>query len=147
MTEDEIALIDSNILIYAYEEEESEKKEGAIKLLAKAFANEVEYVVSVQNLAEFIAAYTSKGKGKKELLEEATKGIAEHENFLKIYYDESTILNALNICKNSNTPFWDALIAATMLENNIHTIYTENTKDFAIPGITAINPFVKSGKK
>src|SRR3989344_948401 len=145
MTEDEIALIDSNILIYAYEEEESEKKEEAIKLLAKAFANEVEYVVSVQNLAEFIAAYTS--KGKKELLEEATKGIAEHENFLKIYYDESTILNALNICKNSNTPFWDALIAATMLENNIHTIYTENTKDFAIPGITAINPFAPHKKK
>jgi len=37
--------------------------------------------------------------------------------------------------------FWDALIAATMIENNVFTIFTENTKDFKkIKGITAINP-------
>ena len=146
MTENEIALIDTNILIYAYEEEESEKKEVSLKLVEKCFANEAEYAISVQNLAEFIAAYTSKGKGKKELLEEAIRGIAEHNNFLKISYNENTIVNALNIIKEANAPFWDALIAATMLENNIHKIYTENTKDFSIAGITAINPF-KSKKK
>ncbi len=40
------------------------------------------------------------------------------------------------------TPFWDALIAETMLENGVSTIYTENEKDFKkMRGINAINPF------
>ena len=38
---------------------------------------------------------------------------------------------------------WDAFIAATMIENKIFNIYTENTKDFSkIDGIKARNPFV-----
>jgi predicted nucleic acid-binding protein len=38
--------------------------------------------------------------------------------------------------------FWDALIAACMLEHGVHTIVTENELDFRkIPGLTVINPF------
>ncbi len=36
--------------------------------------------------------------------------------------------------------FWDSLLAATMKENNIFNIYTENIKDFKVPWINAINP-------
>ena len=42
-----------------------------------------------------------------------------------------------------NINYWDAFIAATMIENKIFNIYTENTKDFLkIDGIKARNPFV-----
>ena len=44
--------------------------------------------------------------------------------------------------------FWDALIAACMLEKGIKTIVTENERDFKrIPGITIINPFKAAGRK
>lgn len=39
--------------------------------------------------------------------------------------------------------FWDVMLAAAMLENGVNKIYTENTKDFKIPGIKAVNPFLK----
>ena len=37
--------------------------------------------------------------------------------------------------------FWDSLIAATMIENNILSIYTEKEKDFKVPSLNVINPF------
>ncbi|WP_304840718.1 hypothetical protein [Methanocalculus sp.] len=40
--------------------------------------------------------------------------------------------------------FWDALLVATMVENHIHTIYTEDAHFRKIPGITVINPFTPS---
>jgi predicted nucleic acid-binding protein len=42
-------------------------------------------------------------------------------------------------------PFWDALIVATMEENSIDTIITENEKDFKkVKWIKTINPFKKA---
>jgi predicted nucleic acid-binding protein len=37
--------------------------------------------------------------------------------------------------------YWDALIAATMRENNIFCIYTENGDFKSIPWLKVINPF------
>lgn len=140
-------LVDSNILVYAYEEQESDRKRDAGKLLSKAFAKKAVYAVSSQNLAEFVAAYLLKGKGDIKKLQRAVKGIKNHENFIKINYSSETVASAVALSHSHSTPFWDALIAATMLENNIFHIYTENTKDFPIQGIKAINPFEKSKKE
>ena len=51
-------------------------------------------------------------------------------------------MQAIELVKLYRAPFWDALIAATMLEHGIDTIVTENERDFKkIPGITIINLF------
>ena len=43
---------------------------------------------------------------------------------------------------------FDAFLAATMLENNVRTIYTQNVKDFEIyHDLQAINPLVDSGHR
>jgi len=48
----------------------------------------------------------------------------------------------MDLVRLHRVPFWDALIAACMLENGISTIVTENEADFKrIPGITTSNPF------
>jgi predicted nucleic acid-binding protein len=53
-----------------------------------------------------------------------------------------TIMKAMEIVESARAPFWDALIAACMLEHGIEIIVTENEKDFKkIPGITVVNPF------
>ena len=62
--------------------------------------------------------------------------------FVKLIYNERTILKALSIKEEFKIPFWDSLIIATMKENGIYHIYTENIKDFNIFGIKAINPFI-----
>lgn len=59
---------------------------------------------------------------------------------------KGTLKKAMDISIKKNIEYWDALIAATMIENNISHIYTENIKDFRIEGITAVNPFEKFAK-
>jgi hypothetical protein len=56
-----------------------------------------------------------------------------------------TIMKAMEIVESVRAPFWDALIAACMLEHGIEIIVTENEKDFKkIPGITVVNPLWKT---
>lgn len=75
-----------------------------------------------------------------EKSKEFIKAIATNFNILS--YDENTVMEAVNLEQKFGIHFWDALIAATMQENSIDTIYTENTKDFAkVPWLKAINPF------
>lgn len=71
----------------------------------------------------------------------------------KLYLAISTFCNALVFCFGryqhldniSRQRYFDMQLAATMLEEGIVTILTENTKDFAaIEGISAINPFSAS---
>jgi predicted nucleic acid-binding protein len=62
--------------------------------------------------------------------------------FKVLFYSPETINKAISLSLETKVHFFDALLAQTMLDNNVHLIYTENTKDFnKIPGIKAINPF------
>lgn len=141
MKEKEISLVDSNILVYAYEKEETNKKRIAQSLLTQCFMGKNVLAVSNQNLAEFAAAFLTKGRGDIEKIKLAVRDIRDCENFLKIKYNENNILSALHIFQNEKVPFWDSLLIATMMENGIYIINTENDKDFKIAGIKVINPF------
>ena len=55
----------------------------------------------------------------------------------------NSIVLATKISEEYNMSYWDSLLAATMKENGITTIYTENEKDFKVPWIKVINPFKK----
>lgn len=60
---------------------------------------------------------------------------------------QETIIRAMELVKLHRIPFWDALIAACMLEHGIDTIVTENERDFKrIRGITVINPFKSTAR-
>ncbi|MFH1587729.1 MAG: PIN domain-containing protein [Candidatus Diapherotrites archaeon] len=133
-------LIDSNILVYAFDKSEKQKHEKAKKFLTEALRNKTG-ILSIQNLAEFHYTITKKAKRpvSKEFSQETIKELTNSLWILK--YTESTLINSINLENLYKIHFWDALIAATMQENNIKTIYTENTKDFKkIPGIKTINP-------
>jgi len=136
MTDD--FLIDTNIIVYAYDTTEGRKHEIAREILEDAFRDK-QITISVQNLTEFYNITTKKIKKplSKEQAKEIIEIMAKFKGFKKIAPNENTILKAIDL----PLPFWDAMIAATMLENNITRIYTENTKDFSIEGIKAVNPF------
>lgn len=148
MTDTKEYFIDTNIIVYAFEKGVSGKKEIAKQIIDECFDGKTLLSVSNQILAEFFFISTEKLKLNSEEARKVIESIIERETIIKIRYDEKTIVSAIHIQKENKIPFWDALIAATMLENNIHSIYTENTKDFSIAGITAINPFtVRKQKK
>ena len=136
-------LVDSNMIIYAFELTESDKNQKAKKLIDECWIGKIRLAVSSQNLAEFAYTATSKAKLDFRRVKTAVDYIASFDGFIKINYSTSTVLTAIDIANEYNMPFWDSLLAATMKENGIFNIYTENTKDFKIPWINAVNPFKK----
>ena len=141
MTEsDDLFLLDTNILIYAYDKDEVEKSKKAEELLAKCFLGELDLSISNQNLAEFVYATTKKSKLNFDQAMTNVRDIFNSKTFKKINYTSETVISAIAIAKEFKTSFWDSLLAATMRENGIFNIYTENVNDFEMPWIKAVNP-------
>ncbi|MEK6984729.1 MAG: PIN domain-containing protein [Nanoarchaeota archaeon] len=135
-------LVDSNILVYAYDRNGSLRKKYAEELISKCFDNKISLAVSNQNLAEFVSVITKKAKLSFEQAKVEVKDLINSNGFIKINYSSKTILSAIDIANEFKMSFWDSLLAATMKENGIFNIYTENAKDFKMPWINAVNPFI-----
>jgi len=140
MKEDELFLIDTNIIVYAYESIESERKNKSLKILEKCYNGEITLAVSNQNLAELSAVLLKKIKIEADEVKEIVRDISDFQGFKKINYSKETIISAIDIAEKNKMSFWDSLIVATMIENSILNIYTENLKDFKVPSLNAVNP-------
>jgi predicted nucleic acid-binding protein len=141
MKKEEVFLVDTNIIVYAYEKENSLRKKKSLEILEKCYKGEIILAVSNQNLAEFSVVSLKRLKLDANIIKDIIKDISNFENFKKINYKRKTILSAIDISEEYKMSFWDSLIAATMIENGILNIYTENSKDFKIPSLNVVNPF------
>lgn len=134
-------LVDSNILIYSITEDDKEKKIKAKEIITELLQKN-ELTISIQNLAEITRVCREKIKNKinDENLIQYFQELRQGSQIIK--YDENTIINAIKTSTRYNIHFFDALLVTTMLENDIRTIVTENTKDFEkISNLKIINPF------
>jgi predicted nucleic acid-binding protein len=111
-------------------------------ILARCWRNEERLSVSVQNLAEFSVVVTEKIENLIPLpvIRRFITSISAFEAWTVIGYNADTLLAAHEIKKRCTLHFWDALLAATMKENGIYKIYTENHHFDRVPGLTVINP-------
>ncbi len=142
--EDELALIDTNILVYAFDTSESHKHKISSELLEKCWKNEMRFAISLQNLSEMYIIITKKISNPipKTSAKEVVQKFLEFNNWIKLIPRENTLTKAMELSEKFGINYWDALIASIMIENKIYTIYTENVKDFKkIENITSINPF------
>jgi predicted nucleic acid-binding protein len=136
-------LLDTNILVYAYDVSEKRRRE-----IAKGLVDEVwdagGGVVTLQNLSEFFFAVTRKVQKPVPVVDAKTivSDILRSSRWMVIDRNAGTLVKAMEIVESVRAPFWDALIAVCMLEHGIEVIITENEKDFKnVPGITVMNPF------
>ena len=136
-----IFLVDTNVLVYAFSHEQDSKNEKARELLDKCWDGHIRLAVSNQNFAEFAFVSMNKAKLEGREITVAIGQIVYFNGFKKVNYSPQTVLLAIEIANEFRTSFWDALLAATMKEHHITHIYTENTKDFKMPWIKAVNPF------
>jgi len=142
-------LIDTNVLVYAYDVSEKAKRQVARALLDEVW-DHGGGVVTLQNLSEFFVAVT--GKVQRPIGVSSARAIISDilrsGRWLVIDRQARTIIMATDFVENNKAPFWDALIAACMLEHGVRVIVTENERDFKrIPGIAVINPFKVRGSR
>lgn len=137
------ALADTNILVSAFDTRDPAKRERAADLLAECWRGGERLSVSVQNLAEFSVVVTEKTENPVPLpvIRKFIAAVSVYDGWNVIGYNADTILAAHDLKLRCSLHFWDALLAATMNENGISTIYTEDRHFEKVPGLTVINPF------
>lgn len=139
----ELFLIDTNILVYAYDSTDKHKHARAQALFEKCWKKEVAYAISSQNLGEFFIIITKKVPHPLSIdeAEQIVNDICAFSEWKVLHYTENTLQQAIKLYKTKKKHFWDALIVATMREAGITHIYTENEDDFNLfENITIINP-------
>lgn len=137
------ALVDTNILCYAFDAGEPEKRAAASGLLARVFRSEEELAVSVQNLAEFSVVAREKLEHPlpDEIVTRFIRDISSFDGWTVIRYDAGTVIRAIEISRTWNLHFWDSLLVATMQEQGIDTIWSEDSHFSKIPWLIVKNPF------
>lgn len=140
-------LLDTNIIVYAYDASEKEKHGTCKKLVEACWSSKKSYAVSLQNLSEFYVVITEKVERPlaAEAAGEIISDIINFQGWKKLAIESSTILSAINIAKEYDLRYWDALLAATMRTNQVFTIYTEDEEFNKIPWLKVINPFGGKG--
>jgi len=136
-------LIDTNILVYAYDASEGNKHKASRKLL-KTVWEEGGGIVCLQNLMEFFVVITKKVENPISIRDAKTivEDILKSNSWKIIDRDTDTLLKAIDIVFEYRIHLWDALIVACMKENDIVEIVTENKIDFEkIPETKVTIPF------
>jgi predicted nucleic acid-binding protein len=132
------AFLDTNILIYAYSEDEPKKQSIALQLL-DSFEDNV--IISKQVINELSNILLKKFKLGSDQVENV---LLEIDNVLPIAdFDLTTQIKALKLKDRYQFQYYDALIVATALENNCTVVYSEDMQhDMLIDGnLKIINPF------
>jgi predicted nucleic acid-binding protein len=137
------ALIDTNILVYAFDADSARKFSIAKELIGRSWKGRERYAVSTQNLAEFSVVVREKVARPlpSEDVRQFLSLIMRSRDWQVLGYGAKTIIRAHEIRDEYRLHFWDALIAATMEENSVRTIITEDAQFQDVPWISVQNPF------
>lgn len=141
------SLFDTNILVYA-NNADSPFHDKAKSIVEKAVKGEIQAAISIQNFVELYAVITDKRRVEHPLSPIKAKELVEfykdHENIRVIAPSSQTleILTGLIAKHKPNAQsIFDYLLVATMIDNDIHEIYTANTGHFkSFSNIKTINP-------
>jgi len=137
-------LVDTNVLVYAYDPTDGTKRERAITVLERLGASQIG-ALSSQILGEFFVTVTRK------IPSPLTEAQAEHSmtNYVRswIVYDltELVVLEAVRGLRRHRLSYWDSLIWATAKLNGVPNVLSEDFSDGTLlEGVRFLNPFTET---
>jgi predicted nucleic acid-binding protein len=145
MTASTRAVVDTNVLLYAFDTAEPQKHPIAQALLKQLILDN-HLVLSAQNLNEFYNIATRPNR----------KSRMSHDDTVKILHDLAAVcevaavtqdvsFRALDAVAHYQMSVWDALVWAAAKESGATTIYTEDIQSTPeIEGVRYVNPFAAS---
>jgi len=133
---------DTNVLVYAFDEGEPEKRELALALI-KEHLEEGDGILSVQVLREF---YVSVRRLARPLsTAEAEEALGSLAVFSPIMEDWRMVVGATRRSRELTLSFWDALIVEAALRAGAGRLLTEDLQHGQrIGDLTVENPFRES---
>lgn len=137
-------LVDTNVLVYAFDIAEAEKRARAMTILDELQTNALG-CISIQCLSEFFNAAT-RGKAPKLTIEKALQHTQEYLLAFPTYLlTPSIVLLAARGVLDHSMSFYDAQIWACALSNDVPVVFSEDFQDGQVlDGITFVNPFTQT---
>lgn len=134
-------LVDTNILVYAHDPRDEQKRGQAVDVLDSLFSNG-QAVLSVQCLSEFFYA-TTRRLPEAMTAEEALVQIERFMNACRVFdLTPNIVLEAGRGVIQHQMSIWDALIWATAKLNQVSFILTEDgVHGRRLEGVRYLNPF------
>ncbi|MCL6479144.1 MAG: PIN domain-containing protein [Peptococcaceae bacterium] len=135
-------LVDTNVLVYAYDRSEPAKQTKALEILD--YLAELHLgVLSVQSLAEFFVAVTRKIPAPLTV-EQAYERISNYlRSWTVLELNGPIILEAVRGVRDHKFSYWDAQLWAVARLNQIWVIYSEDFNSGSIvEGVQFIDPFL-----
>ena len=140
MTASARTFLDTNVLIYAFDTSEPEKREVALRVIADNTGNGTG-VISTQVLQEFYVIATRK-LDPPVPAPDAEKAVERLAHLPCPLIDPPLVVAAVRTSRKHRLSFWDALILETALSGGCTTLLTEDLQDgFELRGLTVVNPF------
>jgi predicted nucleic acid-binding protein len=134
-------LVDTNILVYAYDRSEIGKQKKAADIL-DALAEIDSGILSTQILSEFFVVVT------KKILSPLTaaEAYSSINNYIRswqiIDINSFIVLEAIRGVQAHNFSYWDSMIWATARMNQIPAVLSEDfSNNSVVEGIEFLNPF------
>lgn len=142
-------LIDTNILVFTHNADSRYNKK-ATELIKSAIELKSDLCVAHQNLLEFFSVVTNPSHIETPVSPEKASSWIEiylkSSSIKKICPSQKTLTNTIIQIKKSvisKAEIFDCYLVATMLENGVSTIYTDNISHFKkYPQIKAVNPLI-----
>lgn len=137
-------LVDTNVLVYAYDPTDGAKRERAITVLERLGARQMG-ALSSQILGEFFVTVTRK------IPSPLTAAEAERSltNYVRswVVYDLTglIVLEAVRGLRRHRLSYWDSLIWATAKLNGVANVLSEDFSDgVLLEGVRFLNPFTET---
>jgi predicted nucleic acid-binding protein len=138
-----VVLLDTNVLVYAFDRAEPEKRVQAMKLIYDLQVDAVG-CLSIQCLSEFFNAVT-RGAVPKLPIDEALQYVQDYLlAFPTHLLTPSTVMIAARGVRDHSLSLYDAQIWACALSNDVPVVFSEDFQDGqVIEGIRFVNPFAE----
>ena len=132
--------LDTNILVYAHDKENPDKRARSQAILFECLRNGTG-VISAQVLSEFFVTMTQKVE-QPISADRAKKEIVLLSTMATVDIDATLVVEAVNIKERWQLSYWDSLILAAAERAGCGTVYSEDMSDGQHYGSLVVrNPF------
>lgn len=135
--------LDTNILVYAFDNDEGVKRERALALLQNPKSH-WRFVISTQVLQEFFAVVTRKFKPPMPA-HKARRAIESLRGLPTVRIDTTLILAAIDTHTVHQVSFWDALILESAARDSCDEVWSEDLQHgFQLRQLRIVNPLASA---
>ena len=138
----DIVFVDTNILIYAHDQDAGVKRERALAALTALWASGGGRL-SVQVLQEFYVNVTRK-LASPVARSTAREVVVAYGEWIRNPTTAATVTRAADVADMAEISFWDALIVASAEDAGATMLYSEDLNDGQmIAGVKIVNPLLE----